>query len=779
MTATTESLLDGQPDSVRLQPQAWLQAALARGLPEPVLTRWQPLRVGIVNLWEYDNAEFWFADGRMVLRGGNGAGKTKVLELTTLMLMRGEVAPSILDPFGSQHRSMRYNLLPSGEADDPRQSADSGLGYAWVEFGRRGPDGTCHYFVCGLGASAKRGTGTGSTTPWQFVTALRPGSQLRLLVGGYPVEEKELKKLPGVWVGNNAGQYRERLARDLFGLDLESYDNLTELLKQLRKPKLGERLNPATLAETLRDSLPPLAGHEITQLADGWDHLELLRRAVEQTEESAAAVAAFVVTGWRPWVRTVVRRRADALAEATTALDNTTRDKRQAEQILADAKHALVEVEGEQSRIARTAEDLETQRQALVESQAYQDALSAAQRVDELGRSVDGKRRLWQAATTRLTNAQRHAEAAVARAAAAAQQLAAAESEVDEAARVVTAHAPAAGLAGSAGRHLPERDGPSLQAELDSRLERFRHLRRLHQASIDAERAVERSAQRLELLRAEELTATRDETEATRRVEVAVRELQDGIRSWAARSPVAACDDRQVEAWCDEVTELTQVDRDAGTVHDGRSVSDAIRGYLDQVREGIDATLAEVRRQYDPLVDEQARVSAELEVARATKEAAPPAPQLWLQRERPAPGDGAGAPLWRCLEPAANLDAATLDVIEASLAAAGLLDAWLDPQPGGPNDRLDTLLDADSVRSGQTLVATLSPTPSGGLSAGRISAILASIGWFPTIPADDRGSWLAADGHWRAGRLRGRDERGADQPAEQRVHSSTGSRGAR
>ncbi|MFD0199930.1 hypothetical protein ACFVG9_04060 [Saccharothrix carnea] len=75
--------------------------------------------MGIINLWEYDQAEFWFADGRLVLRGGNGAGKTKVLELTTLMLLRGEIGASVLDPFGSQHRTMRFNLLPTGEDDDP------------------------------------------------------------------------------------------------------------------------------------------------------------------------------------------------------------------------------------------------------------------------------------------------------------------------------------------------------------------------------------------------------------------------------------------------------------------------------------------------------------------------------------------------------------------------------------------------------------------------------------------------------------------------------------
>lgn len=755
---TVDHDLDASRADVRLDPEAWLQAALGGGLPEPTLTRWQPLRVGIVNLWEYDNAEFWFADGRMVLRGGNGAGKTKVLELTTLMLMRGEVAPSILDPFGSQHRTMRYNLLPSGEADDPREPTDSGLGYAWVEFGRRDTDDSCHYFVCGLGASAKRGTGTASVHTWQFITELRPGSQLKLVTGGYPIEEKELKKLPGVWVRNNAAQYRERLARELFGLDPESYDNLTELLKSLRKPKLGERLNPTTLAETLRDSLPPLAGHEVNQLADGWEHLEILRRAVEQTEEAAAAVAAFVRTGWRPWVRATVRRRADALAEATTALDNTTRTKRQAEQTLAEATAALAHVEGEQQRVARTIEDRETQRQELIESQAYQDALTAAQRVEELRRSVDTKRRLRNDAATRLASAQRDAESTAQRVADARQELATAVSEVEDAERSVREHAPAAGLTESAERHLPTQNAASLLADLDGRTERFERLRELHRASVAAERAVEASAQRLEVLRAEADTARRAQEEAAAQLEAEVRGLQDSIRSWAQRSPTVACDEHLVETWCDDVTELTRVDPELGTVLSGRSVVEAIRRHVDQIRDQLTTTGHELRRQRDPLAHEQARVSAELEAARATTEAAPPAPELWRRRERPGPDSAAGAPLWRCLEPDAGVASETLDVIEASLAAAGLLDAWLDPEPGGVDGRLDTLIDAGAPRSGPTLAAVLRPTPVGGVSEERIAAVLGSLGWFPSPPADDHGSWLAADGHWKVGQLHGRVE---------------------
>ena len=43
--------------------------------------RWRPNRVGIRNIWEYDDQEFHFVDGRLILRGPNGSGKSTALAL--------------------------------------------------------------------------------------------------------------------------------------------------------------------------------------------------------------------------------------------------------------------------------------------------------------------------------------------------------------------------------------------------------------------------------------------------------------------------------------------------------------------------------------------------------------------------------------------------------------------------------------------------------------------------------------------------------------------------
>ena len=47
--------------------------------PIPSAERFKPLRLGLIGLWEYENDEFCFHDGRLALLGRNGSGKTKIL----------------------------------------------------------------------------------------------------------------------------------------------------------------------------------------------------------------------------------------------------------------------------------------------------------------------------------------------------------------------------------------------------------------------------------------------------------------------------------------------------------------------------------------------------------------------------------------------------------------------------------------------------------------------------------------------------------------------------
>lgn len=744
--------------------EAWLAAAVGGGLPEPSRSRWQPLRVGIVSLWEYDDAEFWFADGRLVLRGGNGAGKTKVLELTTLMLLRGEIVPSALDPFGSQHRTMRYNLPPTGEADDPRQPAGTGLGYAWVEFGRLDETGQPLYFVCGMGASARRGTGTGGVTPWHFITTRRPGKDFTLLSGGRAVEEKELKKIDAVLVPPSAAAYRARLAGELFGLTAESYDNLTELLKQLRRPKLGERLHPTSLAETLRDALPPLAAGEVTQLAEGWDHLDQLRRAVEQTEEAAAAVARFVRGGWRPWTRVVLRRRADAFASATTKLDDTTRDKRDAENTLRRAEQDVQSAEQRLGAAEQNRTDRDTQLRELLESRSYQDAVKAAGRVEGLRREVGSLDGQLSSAGDRLEAATAATGRAREQTAGAREHAAEAEDKVRRAGDDLLGAAEPAGLAESARRHLPDRDVDALTADHAVRAERFAELRRLRGEHATAERQAESSAEAVERAARARSTAIAEETDATAAVERQAEALGQEIRDWSNAAMVARCPDNQTETWRDAVAELTVIDPEAGSVLPGQSVIESMRAHVTAVRDDLARHQEQTRLRRAPIADRHKEVSATLAEARSRTEAPPPAPELWRRRDRPAPDHGQGAPLWRCVDPVAPVTPDRLARLEAALAASGLLDAWLwatgDLLTADGRLLADTQLLPRAVGGppAATLLAVLEPSVGCGVPADVVRQALRRVGWFDRAPADvpGDGDWLAADGAWRLGGLTGR-----------------------
>jgi len=63
-------------------------------LPIPTRQRWQPLRLGLVELFHYDSEEFWFRDGHLLLRGNNGTGKSKVLSLTLPFLLDAQLKSS-------------------------------------------------------------------------------------------------------------------------------------------------------------------------------------------------------------------------------------------------------------------------------------------------------------------------------------------------------------------------------------------------------------------------------------------------------------------------------------------------------------------------------------------------------------------------------------------------------------------------------------------------------------------------------------------------------------
>ncbi|GAA2724505.1 SbcC/MukB-like Walker B domain-containing protein [Actinocorallia aurantiaca] len=324
--------------------------------------RWTPTRAGILNLWRYYDEIFEFHKGRLLLRGPNGSGKSKVLELLLPFVLDGSLKASRLSTFGGTERTMHWNLMGDGATGTTR------AGYAWVEF--RHTDGSL--FTCGARLQAT--THTTTVTPSYFTTDLRVGDGLSLTTEtGQPLTRAQLETALGGHgtVHDSADEYRTLVRRTLYrGLSEARYDSLLAALRQLRTPKLSERLDPGLLSDLLSSALPPLGEGEIHEIAEGFERLDRQRtelRALDEHVEEAARLAAAQKTYARRVLCAAAHTVLDAV-EATEGAEGELKAKREA---LRAAEEEQEEVAGAHAETDDLVKRLEARVDGLKESDAY------------------------------------------------------------------------------------------------------------------------------------------------------------------------------------------------------------------------------------------------------------------------------------------------------------------------------------------------------------------------------------------------------------------------
>ncbi|WP_433561096.1 SbcC/MukB-like Walker B domain-containing protein [Nocardia sp. CA-151230] len=697
--------------------------------------RFVPTRAGIINLWDYRDQEFCFADGRLVLRGPNGSGKTKALEVLFPFVLDGRIEPRRLNPFAGEERTMKSNLL--------YRKQESAYSYVWMEFAR-GSWTEPETVTIGIGMRATRSND--KVTRWYFVADGRVGVDFSLLgPDDRPLTRKQLAEQIGSdAIVDRPVEYRAAIDARMFGLGQQRYDQLINLILTLRRPQLAKNLDPRGLSQALTDGLRPLDEQLILDAARSFSDMEEVGRTLEGLVQADTATRDFVNV-YRKYLAVQaktdidqVRVRLDAVTHSSTALHAAAALRKRR-----DTERAAAETRAEDAD--RAYEQALADRETLQRSSAYEgkqqlDDLAGAVRRLETSAAVHNDKALKSRQTVdqRLEESER-ARAAVTNAASA---LSRGEDELRSAAEeagigwsTLPESARAEHLTTTVHSHAEERDA-------DIRAVR-RALTLVDQAVTERTRA-ERAAQRAVELRD---SAAAELAEAEAGVALARSNTAVSLRDWW---------DTHREVYAPIRTGLFEALDDAfgqvGTEHAPRPESSGTKG----ARSGGDAsddssapaTPAEVlAERTEPLTEEirARRQEARTRAAQATARAG----ALRAERERVAAErddappafaaridvrpDRSGAPLWRLVRFADGVGAHEAAGIEAALQAANLLDAWVcaDAElPDHASDQFLTPLPRQLRPTGRTLADVLVvEDDSDTLTVPRriISGILASI----------------------------------------------------
>ncbi|MFF9340460.1 TIGR02680 family protein [Streptomyces sp. NPDC014773] len=740
--------------------------------PHAAPGRWRPHRAGILNVWRYYDETFTFHQGRLLLRGQNGTGKSKALELLLPFLFDASLRPNRLSTFGGSERTMHWNLMGAGASGKTR------VGYVWMEFRRVGEDGAERWFGCGARLHASVHTTTAHAD--YFTTRSRiahPDGVPLVNEAGQPLTRAALADALGDHgeVHASPADHRTAVRRELFGgMGEQRYDSLLSALLQLRQPKLSERLDPSLLSTLLSRALPPLGEGEIAELAEGFERLDRQRDHLDRLDAEVAA-AGTVASRQRAYARRVLRAGAAALISATTEMDDLTRAARESAAGLDTALAERASAQKDRDGLELRAHTLDETVEGLRESDAYRQ-----------GEELDRLRR--RTGELRAAARDRHATARSAGARAAADRVQADEAARD--ARVLDEHAreaageahraaraagleslhhevrtlldtdaadaprpgtdgrtPAARTAGEADAPWPGTDGqapPARTAEAGARrarpLLRGAVTARREQVALvfgaidEHDRAVrDRGAAEEQLdearTRLAEARAHRDETAGA--WDGAVTAQGERLRAWAegctelrvadpAELAARAADEAGVRALADAAARPAEQE-----IATARADVRAARRALETERDGFAGRLRRLSRETDlPPVPPPTRTTARTPLA--------------------------GAPLWRLVAFRDGVPVPVQAAVEAALEASGLLDAWVGASEGITLPGHDTRVEAALATplQGPSLLEVLRPEEDIPVPADTVTRVLAGIAYGTTLPGGHPAA-VSAEGAWR------------------------------
>lgn len=359
-------------------------------------TRWSMNRAGLLNFWYYDEEIFSFSDGKLLLRGTNGSGKSVTMQSFLPVLLDGKKTSDRLDPFGSKARRMEDYLLGEKDVVDREERT----GYLFLEYKKKG---TGQYITTGIGMQAKRNKGIKS---WYFVITdnRRIGYDFELAHRfqdeSIPYSAKELENRigSGGQVVHTQREYMTLVNKHIFGFQsIDAYEDLIKLLIQLRSPKLSKDFKPTVIYEILESALPPLTDDELRHLADTIDSMDQAQQQIEQLEREHDSTVR-LVRHYDLYNRFVMGERVQKWKEATERHNEAVRQAARLRRKVEELTQTICEMETEHDVMENEHEQMREERARLEKHEIWKlekDKKEMEESIDKLQSAVAALQMKW------------------------------------------------------------------------------------------------------------------------------------------------------------------------------------------------------------------------------------------------------------------------------------------------------------------------------------------------------------------------------------------------
>lgn len=713
---------------------------MATGKAQPAATeeprqppaRWRMNRAGLLNFWHYDEAEFQLEDGRLILRGANGSGKSVTMQSFLPLVLDGDKRPHRLDPFGSRDRRIEYYLLGDGD-----RGKNDAIGYLWMEFYH---SGTGLYKTIGIGLRARRG---GQVGFWGF--ALEDGRRINRDFWLYdrhlwletgtrvPLGRRELEEKigSGGQVVQEQAAYRDLVNRLLFGFpDAESYQDLLQLMIQLRSPKLSKDFKPSAIYEILTDALPPLQEEELRplsevledmdQIADRLDEIRMHRRDLAKLQHQYDRYNRFML--YTLSARCLERnaeygKLADAVRRTEAEAAEAARQKAAAEAALAGLEQRMQTARAELDVLENheaigKQRELQTTRERLAETDRNL-ALAGERLARQRARLDDLERRLAAAGEEAERTGREQRDLL--------QELEAIARDMEFAEHDVYHRYWSRGLPEDEGWRDPwRRDLRRHRDALEAALETARQEREAARAAQELERALGEA-------RKERDEAEREHAAQERFLEREKEQLRDAIVGWRQSLRRLWIDDETVREVFAAISEF------GGEHADPERLRAPVRSAYEVQRTALFEARARIAQERKRLEEEKDRLQREKQAWEREREPEPVRPET-RRKARAGRPPGTGAPLFAACDFRPHLSEEEKARLEEALERAGLLDAWISPDGriGALGDDEEELWIVPQPHEiGYTLADLLVPVPpeDSGLSPETVDAALRTFLW--------------------------------------------------